>query len=164
MRASTAVGHVECLARPGSLNVTSTLVTALQRNVRRDHRHSRHTGLPPEQIDDDPTDAVLFETIRRFTGMEASVIVLVELPDEEHARGRFDALLYVALTRATSSLTVIATPELAARLCPCRQVTNDCCCLQGCGACQSETGTDTVAASVLVRQTPRGLARSTARV
>ena len=76
----------------------------------------RHIGLPPEQIDDDPTDTVLFESIRRFKGLEAPVIVLVELPDEEHAHGRLDALLYVALTRATSSLTVIATPELAARL------------------------------------------------
>ena len=62
----------------------------------------RHVGLPPEQIDDDPTDTVLFETIRRFKGLEAPVIVLVELPDEEHARGRLDALLYVALTRATT--------------------------------------------------------------
>jgi hypothetical protein len=76
----------------------------------------RHIGLPPELIDDDPSDTVLFETIRRFKGLEAPVIVLVELPDEEHARGRLDALLYVALTRATSSLTVIATPALAARL------------------------------------------------
>ncbi len=76
----------------------------------------RHIGLPPEQIEDDPTDTVLFESIRRFKGLEAPVIVLLELPDEEHARGRLDALLYVALTRATSSLTVIAPPELAARL------------------------------------------------
>ncbi len=45
----------------------------------------RHVGLPPEQIDDDPSDTVLFETIRRFKGLEAPVIVLVELPDEEHA-------------------------------------------------------------------------------
>ena len=76
----------------------------------------RHVGLPPEQIDDDPSDTVLFETIRRFKGLEAPVIVLVELPDEEHARGRLDALLYVALTRATTSLTVIVPPDLAARL------------------------------------------------
>ena len=76
----------------------------------------RHIGLPPEQIDDDPTDTVLFESIRRFKGLEAPVVVLVEMPDEEHAQGRLDALLYVALTRATSSLTVIASPELAERL------------------------------------------------
>ena len=71
----------------------------------------RHVGLPPEQIDDDPSDTVLFETIRRCKRLDAPIIVLVELPYDEHARGRLDALLYVALTRATTSLTVIRHAE-----------------------------------------------------
>jgi superfamily I DNA/RNA helicase len=69
-------------------------------------------GLPPENVPDEP-DEVLFETIRRFKGMERDVIILVELPTEGD---RLDELLYVGLTRATTELVVIAPPELARRL------------------------------------------------
>ena len=70
-------------------------------------------GLPPDDVPDEPSDTVLFETIRRFKGLERPVVVLVELPTEF---ARLDALLYVALTRATTQLVVIAPPELAARM------------------------------------------------
>jgi hypothetical protein len=76
-----------------------------------DQGHSR--GLPPEQIPDEPDDVVLFETIRRFKGLEREVIVLCELPEEA---GRLDELLYVGLTRATTHLVVIAPRALAERL------------------------------------------------
>jgi hypothetical protein len=69
-------------------------------------------GLAPEDVPDDP-DEVLFETIRRFKGLEREVVVLVELPTEGE---RLDELLYVGLTRATTELVVIAPPELARRL------------------------------------------------
>jgi hypothetical protein len=71
--------------------------------------------LAPEEIPPEPSDAVLFETIRRFKGLERPAIVLVELP-ERPDQPRLDELLYVALTRATTSLTVIAPPALATRL------------------------------------------------
>jgi hypothetical protein len=70
-------------------------------------------GLPPEDVPDEPGDVVLFETIRRFKGLEREVVVLVELPEENE---RLDELLYVALTRATTSMTIIAPPGLAARM------------------------------------------------
>lgn len=70
-------------------------------------------GLPPEEVLDEPSDVILFETIRRFKGLEREVVVLVELPEEAE---RLDELLYVALTRATTSLTIIATPGLVARM------------------------------------------------
>ena len=73
----------------------------------------RSLGLPPEQVPDEPDDVVLFETIRRFKGLEREVIVLCELPEEA---GRLDELLYVGLTRATTHLVVIAPPGLAGRL------------------------------------------------
>ena len=73
----------------------------------------RSKALPPEDVPDEPDDVVLFETIRRFKGLEREVIVLVELPEEGE---RLDELLYVALTRATTHLVVIAPPGLAARL------------------------------------------------
>ena len=72
-------------------------------------------GLPAEEIPDAPPDAgiVLFETIRRFKGLERPVIILCELPEEGP---RLDQLLYTAFTRATAHLVVIAPPSLAARL------------------------------------------------
>lgn len=62
-------------------------------------------GLAPDAVPDEPSDTVLVETIRRFKGLERPVVVLVELPTEF---ARLDALLYVALTRATTQLVVIA--------------------------------------------------------
>ena len=76
------------------------------------HDDGTSRGLAPEDVPDEP-DEVLFETIRRFKGMEREVVVLVELPTEGE---RLDELLYVGLTRATTELVVIAPPELAARL------------------------------------------------
>ena len=62
---------------------------------------------------DEPGDVVLFETIRRFKGLEREVIVLCELPEDA---SRLDELLYVGLTRATTHVVVIAPPALAQRL------------------------------------------------
>jgi superfamily I DNA/RNA helicase len=73
----------------------------------------RSRGLPPERVPEEPDDVVLFETIRRFKGLEREVVVLVELPEEG---ARLDELLYVALTRATTHAVVIAPPRLAERL------------------------------------------------
>jgi hypothetical protein len=73
----------------------------------------RSKGLPPERVPEEPDDCVLFETIRRFKGLEREVIVLCELPEEA---GRLDELLYVGLTRATTHLVVIAPPALVERL------------------------------------------------
>ncbi len=72
-------------------------------------------GLPAEEIPDVPPDAgiVLFETIRRFKGLERPVVILCELPETAE---RLDQLLYTAFTRATAHLVVIAPPALAARI------------------------------------------------
>ncbi len=73
----------------------------------------RSKGLPPEQVPEEPDDVVLFETIRRFKGLEREVIVLCELPEKG---ARLDELLYVGLTRATTAVVVIAPAGLAKRL------------------------------------------------
>jgi hypothetical protein len=73
----------------------------------------RSKGLPPERVPEEPDDVVLFETIRRFKGLEREVIVLCELPD---TGARLDELLYVGLTRATTHIVAIAPPALADRL------------------------------------------------
>jgi hypothetical protein len=72
-------------------------------------------GLPGELVPDEPKDdgVVLFETVRRFKGLERPIVILCELPEEGE---RLDQLLYTALTRATTHLVVIAPPSLARRL------------------------------------------------
>ncbi len=62
---------------------------------------------------DEPDDCVVFESIRRYKGLEREVVVLVELPETGE---RLDELLYVGLTRATTQLVVVAPPGLAGRL------------------------------------------------
>jgi UvrD-like helicase family protein/nuclease-like protein/type III restriction/modification enzyme restriction subunit len=75
----------------------------------------RSLGLPGELVPEEPKDdgVVLFETVRRFKGLERPVVILCELPDEGD---RLDQLLYTALTRATAHLVVIAPATLARRL------------------------------------------------
>jgi len=75
----------------------------------------RSRGLPADQVPDEPPDGAIvrFETVRRFKGLEREVVILCELPGEGE---RLDQLLYTAFTRATTHLTVIATPELSRRL------------------------------------------------
>ena len=75
----------------------------------------RSKGLPGEDVPAEPADdgVVLFETVRRFKGLERPVVILCELPAE---RDRLDQLLYTAFTRATTQLIVIAPPALAERL------------------------------------------------
>ena len=69
-------------------------------------------GLSADAVPDEPPDIVLFETIRRFKGLERDVVILCELPVDG---ARLDQLLYTALTRATTYLVVITPPALAAR-------------------------------------------------
>jgi superfamily I DNA and RNA helicase len=73
-------------------------------------------GLPADEVPDAPLDdgVVLFESVRRFKGLEREVVILCELPDE--TAERFDQLLYTAFTRATTYLVVIASASLVARL------------------------------------------------
>jgi hypothetical protein len=81
------------------------------------HDDGSSRGLSPEDVPDAP-DEILFETIRRFKGMEREVmerevVILVELPT---AGDRLDELPYVGPPRATTELVAIAPPELARRL------------------------------------------------
>ncbi|MFM2105561.1 MAG: hypothetical protein RL338_593, partial [Chloroflexota bacterium] len=72
-------------------------------------------GLPPEAVPEESADGgvVLFETSRRYKGLDRPVVILCELPAEGE---RLDQLLYSAITRATTSLIVIAPQELMERL------------------------------------------------
>jgi hypothetical protein len=73
----------------------------------------RTLGLAPEQQPEQPPDVVLFESIRRFKGLEREVVILVELRADEP---RLAQLLYVGMTRALHHLIVIAPAAVLDRL------------------------------------------------
>jgi hypothetical protein len=70
-------------------------------------------GLAADLVPEVPPDAILFDSIRRFKGLERPVVVLVELrPDDP----RLDRLLYIGASRARQHLVVIAPPAVLERL------------------------------------------------
>lgn len=62
-------------------------------------------GLAATAVPEQPSDAILCDSIRRFKGLEKPVIVLVELKPEDE---RLDRLLYIGSSRAKQHLVVIA--------------------------------------------------------
>lgn len=76
-------------------------------------RAGRSLGLPADRIPTQPPNTILCDTIHRFKGLEADVVILAELrPDDPH----LPILLYVGASRARHHLVVVAPPELARRL------------------------------------------------
>lgn len=73
-----------------------------------------HTlGLAANLVPEIPADVILFDSIRRFKGLERPVVVLVELKPEDK---RLDQLLYIGASRARQHLVVIAPSTLLRRL------------------------------------------------
>jgi hypothetical protein len=69
----------------------------------------RSLGLSADQVVEQPSDTILFDTIRRFKGLEREMVVLVELRAEEPSLER---LLYVGISRARHHLVIIAPAAL----------------------------------------------------
>ncbi len=61
-------------------------------------------GLSADRAPDQPTDTILFDSIRRFKGLEREVVVLVELDESDP---RLAQLMYVGATRARHHLVVV---------------------------------------------------------
>jgi hypothetical protein len=61
-----------------------------------------HTGKAADELQEIPSDIYLFESIRRFKGLESPYIIALDLPDRDAAVHR-----YVAGTRATAGLTIV---------------------------------------------------------
>lgn len=72
--------------------------------------HVDHAGLPrglaAYDVPEAPPDVILFDSIRRFKGLERPVVILVELRPEER---QLRQLLYVGASRARQHLVVVAT-------------------------------------------------------
>jgi hypothetical protein len=67
----------------------------------------RPLGLAAKDVPQQPSDAILCDSIRRFKGLEKPVIVLVELKSDDK---RLERLLYIGSSRARQHLVVIAPP------------------------------------------------------
>lgn len=70
-------------------------------------------GLAPDAQPEQPPDVVLFDSIRRFKGLEREVVILVELRADDPRLGQF---LYVGMTRALHHLIVIAPADVLNRI------------------------------------------------
>lgn len=75
-----------------------------------DERGERRSAAVPNGR---PANGIVADSIYRYKGLEADVVVLVEL---DPADRRLEQLLYVGGSRAKHHLVVIAPPELARRL------------------------------------------------
>ena len=73
----------------------------------------RSLGLAADASPRQPPGTIRCETIRRFKGLEADVVVLVELPPDDE---RLDLLLYIGISRAKHHVILIAPPAVARRL------------------------------------------------
>jgi hypothetical protein len=69
----------------------------------------RSLKLPADRVAEQPPRTIRCETIHRFKGLEADVVVLVELRNDDRLR----KLLYVGASRAKHHLIAIVTPELS---------------------------------------------------
>lgn len=65
----------------------------------------RSLGLAAAAVPEQPSDAILCDSIRRFKGLEKPVVVLVELRSADE---RLERLLYIGSSRARQHLVVIA--------------------------------------------------------
>ncbi len=71
------------------------------------------TGRSADQVEPQPDDAVLCDSIRRFKGLERPVVVLVELRADDP---RLERLLYVGLSRARQHVALVVPAEVAQRV------------------------------------------------
>jgi hypothetical protein len=67
--------------------------------------------LPPR----DP-EQVIFDSAKRFKGLEAGAVVLVDVPDPGEPGSEERRVLYAGVTRATTYLSIIATADVIAKL------------------------------------------------
>jgi len=70
-------------------------------------------ALRADQVPPAPDDAILFDSIRRFKGLERPIVILVELTPDD---AKLERLLYVGMSRARQHLVMVVPTELAQRL------------------------------------------------
>jgi hypothetical protein len=73
----------------------------------------RPTGRSADQIESQPDDVILCDSIRRFKGLERPVVVIVELAADDPG---LDRLLYVGISRARQHVALVVPRGVAWRL------------------------------------------------
>jgi superfamily I DNA/RNA helicase len=74
---------------------------------------NHRTGRSADQVESQPDDVILCDSIRRFKGLERPVVILVEL-SADHPK--LNALLYVGMSRARQHLVQVVPTDAAERL------------------------------------------------
>lgn len=67
--------------------------------------------LPPRDY-----EQVIFDSAKRFKGLEAGAVILVDVPDPGEPGSEERRVLYAGVTRATTYLSIIATADVIAKL------------------------------------------------
>jgi Nuclease-related domain/UvrD-like helicase C-terminal domain/AAA domain len=73
----------------------------------------RPTGRSADQVEPQPDDVILCDSIRRFKGLERPVVILVELSADDP---KLNPLLYVGMSRARQHLVLVVPTDVAERL------------------------------------------------
>jgi UvrD-like helicase C-terminal domain len=71
------------------------------------------TGRSADQVEPQPDDVILCDSIRRFKGLERPVVILVELSADDP---KLNPLLYVGISRARQHLVLVVPTDVAERL------------------------------------------------
>jgi hypothetical protein len=66
------------------------------------NEYGEHTGKAADELQEIPSDIYLFESIRRFKGLESPYVIALDLPEKSSTIHH-----YVAGTRATAGLTIL---------------------------------------------------------
>jgi hypothetical protein len=61
-------------------------------------------------------EQVIFDSAKRFKGLEAGAVILVDVPDPGELGSEERRVLYAGVTRATTYLSIIATADVIAKL------------------------------------------------
>jgi UvrD-like helicase C-terminal domain/Nuclease-related domain/AAA domain len=72
--------------------------------------------VPAELLPAPDPRTIYFDSVRRIKGLERGVVILVDVPDPGPVGSIERRLLYIAITRATTYLCVIATADRIAKL------------------------------------------------
>ena len=78
--------------------------------------HGARRSLPVEAMPEPDMGAIYVDSVRRMKGLERGAVVLVDVPDPGPRGSLERRLLYMAVTRATTHLVVVAPPERIERL------------------------------------------------
>lgn len=79
-------------------------------------QHGVRVPKPVGELPARDLNQVIFDSAKRFKGMEAGAVILVDVPDPGDPGSEARRLLYAGVTRATTFLSIIATADIISKL------------------------------------------------